>query len=162
MLDRSPRRSVSIWKPCWRGLGQHGRSVTSMAGLHINCGKWLGDDKSANPIFEVIEEVRDLVSPDEGDSSMDEFFREWGAQQENEEIRLSHSMLSALYIPLRRYQSILVDRLGLSSPEASIEELGPFPRSISEDEAKFLCVADIFKGFEVVKKTGNPLVIHFC
>jgi len=26
MLDRSPRRSVSIWKPCWRGLGQHGRS----------------------------------------------------------------------------------------------------------------------------------------
>lgn len=25
MLDRSPRRSVSKWKPCWRGLGQHGR-----------------------------------------------------------------------------------------------------------------------------------------
>ena len=27
MLDRSPRRSVSKWKPCWRGLGQHWRSV---------------------------------------------------------------------------------------------------------------------------------------
>ena len=26
MLDRSPRRSVSKWKPCWRGLGQHCRS----------------------------------------------------------------------------------------------------------------------------------------
>jgi hypothetical protein len=28
MLDRRPRRSVSKWKPCWRGLGQHGRSST--------------------------------------------------------------------------------------------------------------------------------------
>jgi len=28
LLDRSPRRSVSIWKPCWRGLGQHGRYPT--------------------------------------------------------------------------------------------------------------------------------------
>jgi len=133
-----------------------------MAGLHFYCGKWLGDDKSANPIFDVIKEVRELVPPSQGDSSMDDFFREWEAQQENEEIRLSHAMLSALCNPLRRYQSVLVCRLGLSSPEASIEELGSFPRSISEDEAKFLCVADLFKGFEVVKQTGNPLVIHFC
>jgi len=28
MLDRSPRRSVSKWKPCWRGLGQQCRYPT--------------------------------------------------------------------------------------------------------------------------------------
>ena len=133
-----------------------------MAGLHFYCGKWLGDDKSANPIFDVIEDVREIVSSNMDDVAMNEFFREWAAQQENEEIRLSQSMLSTLCNPLKRYQNGLVNRLGLSSPDASIEELGTFPRSISEDEAKFLCVADIVKGFEVVKQTGNPLVIHFC
>jgi hypothetical protein len=133
-----------------------------MAGLHFYCGNWLGEDKSANPVFDVIEEVREFASPETDDPSMAEFFREWDAQQQNDEVKLSQRMLSALCNPLRRYQSVLVSRLGLSSAEASIRELGAFPRSISEDEAKFLCVVDIFKGFEVVKKTGNPLVIHFC
>ena len=138
------------------------RSVTNMAGLHFYCGKWLGDDKSDNPIFDVIDEVRELFSSETYERSMEDFFREWNAQQENDEIELSEMMLAALYNPLKRYQGILVRRLGLSSSEASIQELGPFPRSISVDEAKFLCVADIFKGFDVVKRTGNPLVIHFC
>lgn len=31
MLDRSPRRSVSKWKPCWRGLGQLRRSAIPMS-----------------------------------------------------------------------------------------------------------------------------------
>ena len=133
-----------------------------MAGLHFYCGKWLGDDKSANPIFDVIDDVREFVSPETDHRTMAGFFQEWEAQQENDEIKLSQMMLSALYNPLKRYQSALVSRLGLSSSEASIEELGAFPRSISEDEAKFLCVVDLFKGIEVVKRTGNPLVIHFC
>jgi hypothetical protein len=141
------------------GIRTDTRSEASMAGLHFYCGSWLGDDKSANPIFEVIEEVRELVSTDD---ALDDFLREWNAQQENDEIRLSESMLLAICKPLRCYQSILVGRLGLSSLDASIEELGSFPRSISADEAKFLCVVDIFNGFEIVKQTGNPLVIHFC
>ena len=33
MLDRSPRRSVSKWKPCRRGLGQHGRYVLETEGM---------------------------------------------------------------------------------------------------------------------------------
>ncbi|MFN5709978.1 MAG: hypothetical protein ACK6DS_04490 [Planctomycetota bacterium] len=133
-----------------------------MAGLHFYCGKWLGEDKSANPIFDVIDDVREFVSSGADDQSIEDFFREWDAQLENDKIKLTETMLSALYNPLMRYQDDLVCRLGLSSSEASIEELGAFPRSISDDESKFLCVIDIFKGFEVVKKTGNPLVIHFC
>ena len=39
MLDRSPRRSVSKWKPCWRGLGQHGRYPTGGKQLQ----RWLVD-----------------------------------------------------------------------------------------------------------------------
>ena len=133
-----------------------------MAGLHFYCGKWLGEDKSANPIFDVIDDVREFVSSGADDQSIEDFFREWDVQLENDEIKLTETMLSALYNPLMRYQDDLVCRLGLSSSEASIEELGAFPRSISDDESKILCVIDIFKGFEVVKKTGNPLVIHFC
>jgi len=34
MLDRSPRRSVSKWKPCWRGLGQLRRSGLATTGSH--------------------------------------------------------------------------------------------------------------------------------
>ena len=33
MLDRRPRRSVSKWKPCWRGLGQHRRSSIQICGV---------------------------------------------------------------------------------------------------------------------------------
>ena len=133
-----------------------------MAGFHFYCGTWLGDDKSANPIFDVIDEVCELVASETDDRSMEDFIRLWNAQQENDDIRLSQMMLSVLENPLRRYQAVLVRRLGLSSPQASIKELGAFPRSITDDESKFECVVDIFKGYEVVKKTGNPLVIHFC
>ena len=40
MLDRSPRRSVSKSKPCWRGLGQHPRYPTDI-GL-IDDSNWKG------------------------------------------------------------------------------------------------------------------------
>jgi hypothetical protein len=56
MLDRSPRRSVSKWKPCWRGLVQHRRSpIKSMTAesnpyLTPNTTQALGDDQSLPPL----------------------------------------------------------------------------------------------------------------
>ncbi|MFN6205433.1 MAG: hypothetical protein ACK49R_03215, partial [Planctomycetota bacterium] len=60
-----------------------------MAGLHFYCGKWLGEDKSANPIFDVIDDVREFVSSGADDQSIEDFFREWDAQLENDKIKLT-------------------------------------------------------------------------
>ena len=133
-----------------------------MAGLHFYCGKWLGEDKSADPLFDVIDDVRELVSPAEQELWDHEFVPALESQQQNEEIEFSSAMLNAIVDPVRRYQAILVSRLGLSGLDASIEELGDFPRTISEDEKKFLCVVDLLRGHEVVTRTGKPLVVHFC
>ncbi len=46
MLDRSPRRSVSKWKNCWRGLGQHCRSALMDTELHGRIGLVLQDELS--------------------------------------------------------------------------------------------------------------------
>ena len=43
MLDRRPRRSVSKWKPCWRGLGQHGRYLAES--MYENIAELLNDGK---------------------------------------------------------------------------------------------------------------------
>jgi hypothetical protein len=41
MLDRSPRRSVSKWKLCWRELGQHGRSSYLVSRQNEILDRWL-------------------------------------------------------------------------------------------------------------------------
>ena len=50
MLDRSPRRSVSKWKHCLRGLGQHCRSSIQ------------GDYTVARPLDSIVADARNTSS----------------------------------------------------------------------------------------------------
>ncbi len=53
----------------------------------------------------------------------------------------------------------LAQRLGLSWQEAPLDELGAFPRAVSEDEEKLDCVRDLLRGYEVCERTGKPIVV---
>src|SRR4051794_25997566 len=110
-----------------------------MGGLHFYCGKWLGEDKSANPILEVIDDLSDFLTPTEEQQWHTQFMQQWIAQQQNDEIALTQEMLDVLVLPVSRYRDALVERLNLSGPDAGIEEFGPFPRTFSLDENKFWC-----------------------
>lgn len=47
MLDRIPRRSVSKWKPYWRGLGQHSRSSTGTYAMDTRLVRLIHDYQDA-------------------------------------------------------------------------------------------------------------------
>jgi len=134
-----------------------------MAGLHFYCGDWMGEDKSADPVFEMIEEVADQLRPEEEAAWHDVFAPAWSeAIQAENEVIITPEMLNAIAQPLRRYRDGLVSRLGLSGPEASIDELGGFPRTCTPTERRFECVADLLEGYAVARQTGRPVVVHFC
>jgi hypothetical protein len=133
-----------------------------MGGLHFYCGKWLGEDKSANPILEVIDDLSDFLTPTEEQQWHTQFMQQWIAQQQNDEIALTQEMLDVLVLPVSRYRDALVERLNLSGPDAGIEEFGPFPRTFSLDENKFWCLRDILAGYEVARRENKAVMIHFC
>jgi hypothetical protein len=139
-----------------------------MAGLHFSCGKWLGEDKSANPLFDVLGELKAHVAPGEMESWRRDFWNPYVAacrrsqEEESMEFKLTPKMIRALIGPVRRYRDELVRILGLSGPDASLEERGAFPRTLTDEEDRFLCVCDLIAGNEVCQKTKKSIVVCFA
>ena len=134
-----------------------------MAGLHFSCAKWLGEDKSANPLFEIIgEELGAFVTEDEKSAWRDQFLVPFNRQSHDRQLILNPEMMRVIAQPLCRYRDELAQRLGLSSPEASLEELGAYPRAEFAEEQKMACVRDLLLGNEVCQKTGRPIVLVFA
>lgn len=71
-------------------------------------------------------------------------------------------MLRVIVEPLRRYRDALAERLGLSGPDAPLEERGAYPRVETEDERKLVCVRDLLAGNEVCQKTNKPIQVYFA
>src|SRR5437868_3170450 len=105
-----------------------------MAGLHFSCGKWLGEDKSADPLFDIIKELKPFVTEEEKEAWCDQFLVPFNRQARARQLKLKPEMMRAIIELLRRYRDALAQRLGLSSPEASLEELGAYPRLESAEE----------------------------
>ena len=133
-----------------------------MAGLHFYCGDWLGDDKSANPIEEVINSVADHVTPEEEDQWTTNFIEKLDEQSKEEVIEMSLSMLESAKVPLQLYRDFLIQKLNLPGPSFTLDDLGGFPRSLREEEEHLLCVMDMLTGLEKCREYGKPLCIHFC
>jgi hypothetical protein len=132
-----------------------------MAGLHFSCGKWLGEDKSADPLFDIIgKELGAFITEDEKPAWRDQFLVPFNRQSRARQLKLKPEM-RAIAEPLRRYRDALVQRLGLSSVDASLEELGAYPRVESAEERKLVCVRDLLAGNEVCQQTGKPIVVVF-
>jgi hypothetical protein len=70
--------------------------------------------------------------------------------------------MRAIVEPLHRYRDALVKKLGLSGPDASLEELGPYPRVASNDERKLDCVRDLLAGNQVCQRTRKPITVCFA
>jgi hypothetical protein len=133
-----------------------------MGGIHFYCGKWLGQDKSANPIFEVVDELQGFVTAEDKPQWQQRFMQQWNEQQQNEEIAMTPEMLQVLVPPAIRFRDALVERLGLSGPNPDIEEFGLFPKTESDDEKKYWCLRDILAGNEVSQRENRPLMVHYC
>jgi hypothetical protein len=140
-----------------------GGGVTHMAGLHFSCGKLLGEDKSADPLFDIIgKELGRFVTEEEQSAWCDQFLVPFNRQSRAQQLKLKPEMMRAIAEPLRRFRDALVQRLGLSGPEASLEELGAYPRVESAEERKLICVRDLLAGNEVCQRTGKPIVVVFA
>jgi hypothetical protein len=134
-----------------------------MAGLHFSCGEWLGEDKSADPFFDIIsKELSPFIHEEEQAAWRRQFLTPLRRQARARQVKLKPEMMQAIVEPLRRYRDALAEKLGLSSPEASLEELGAYPRKESAEERKLTCVRDLLAGNEVCQQTGKPIVICFA
>jgi hypothetical protein len=133
-----------------------------VAGLHFSCGEWLGGDKTASPFFDVVKALRRFVPRKDRARWRESFLAPLNAPTASGRLELSPAMLEVLAGPLKCYRDELVTRLGLSGPGATIEELGAFPRVISDEEEVWLCVSDLLAGSEVSRRTGQPIVITFA
>lgn len=133
-----------------------------MAGLHFSCGEWMGGDKSADPLFDIIPKVLAKHVNEDEKADWGRFLTAFKEQRGSEELELTPEMMRALAGPLRRYRDALVQKLGLSGPDASLDELGPFPRVQSKDERKLDCVRDLLEGNEVCQRSGEPITVYFA
>jgi hypothetical protein len=134
-----------------------------MAGLHFSCGEWLGEDKSADPFFDIIQkELGAFVTEEERPTWRKQFLAPLARQARARQLKLKPEMMRVIVEPLRRYRDALAQRLGLSGPDAPLTELGAYPRVESEDERKLVCVRDLLAGNEVCQKTNKPIHVYFA
>jgi hypothetical protein len=81
-----------------------------MAGLHFSCGDWLGEDKSADPLFDILhKELKAFVVPEEGEGWR-AFWAAYARQARSRQLKLRPEMMRAIAAPLRRYRDALVVR----------------------------------------------------
>ena len=132
-----------------------------MAGLHFSCGRWMGEDKSADPLFDIIPEILSEYVETEAWLDWLAFQAEINEQGDSETLLLMPEMMETIVEPLMRYRDDLVQSLGLSGPDASIEERGAFPRTETPEERRLGCVWDLLAGYKVSMQTGEPINVYF-
>lgn len=133
-----------------------------MAGLHFSCGRWMGEDKSADLLFDVIPKLLSRYVTKDEKARWQRFLTAFNEQADSEVLELTPEMMRAIVGPLGRYRDALVKRLGLSGPDASLEELGAYPRVASKDEWKLECVRDLLAGNDVCQRTRKPITVYFA
>jgi hypothetical protein len=127
-----------------------------MAGLHFSCDDWMGGDKSANSLFDIISgELAAYVTEEEKPAWRKEFLAPFNRQARARQLKLKPEMMRVVVEPLRRYQEALVKRLGLSGPDDE-------PAELSEDAWRLFCVQDLLSGNEVCQRTGKPIIVCFA
>ena len=132
-----------------------------MAGLHFSCGRWMVEDKSADPLFDIIPEILSEYVESEAWLDWLAFQAEINEQGDSETLLLMPEMMETIVEPQIRYRDDLVQSLGLSGPDASIEERGAFPRTETSEERRFGCVRDLLAGYKVSMQTGEPINVYF-
>lgn len=132
-----------------------------MAGLHFSCGRWMVEDKSADPLFDIIPEILSEYVESEAWLDWLAFQAEINEQGDSETLLLMPEMMETIVEPQIRYRDDLVQSLGLSGPDASIEERGAFPRTETSEERRLGCVRDLLAGYKVSMQTGEPINVYF-
>jgi hypothetical protein len=136
-----------------------------MAGLHFSCGTWLGGDKSADPFFEIaMDELPDHLLPAEEAAwaqQVSPFF--WEPLGETPtQVRIPLAIMWLLVVPARRYRADLAEELGLSGPEATVEEIANFPADCDSAEFRYYCIVDLIRAAEECERSGKDVVVTFC
>jgi hypothetical protein len=137
-----------------------------VAGLHFSCGDWLGNDKSAGPIFLIIMEVLpEHLRENERqtwDEKVDPFFWEPIGEPANQ-VQIPLEIMQLLIEPARRYRARLAKRLKLSGPNASASELSNWDiGDFQQPEFRYYCLVDFERAFEESCRTGEPVKVTFC
>ena len=121
----------------------------------------MGEDKSADPLFDIIPEILSEYVESEAWLDWLAFQAEINEQGDSETLLLMPEMMETIVEPQIRYRDDLVQSLGLSGPDASIEERGAFPRTETPEERRLGCVRDLLAGYKVSMQTGEPINVYF-
>jgi hypothetical protein len=128
-----------------------------MAGLHFSCGKWLGDDKSANSLFDIIPtELEAFITDEEKPAWRKQFLIPFNRQRRSSELKLTPAMMRVIAKPLRRYQDALVKKLGLPDADTDPEDWN------TDDAWRLYCVRDLLRGNKVCQRNGKPIIVVFA
>jgi len=128
-----------------------------MAGLHFSCDDWMGGDKSANSLLDIIQkELTAFVTEEEKPAWRKQFLAPFIRQSRFRQLKLKPEMMRAIVEPLLRYRDALVQRLGL--PDSDADPTGDW----GDDAWRLYCVRDLLCGNEVCQRTGKPIIICFA
>jgi hypothetical protein len=128
-----------------------------MAGLHFSCDNWMGRDKSANSLFDIVPvELASFLKEEEKPAWRKQFLVPFRRQTRSRLLKLEPQMMRVIAEPLRRYRDALIHRLGLPDPDADpVGEWG-------EDAWRLYCIRDLLTGNEVCQRSGKPLIVCFA
>ena len=128
-----------------------------MSGLHFGCGKWGGEDNTANPIFEIFDEIEEVIGI--ADESWFIDFRD-AVDTESERLVLDAKALAAIEGPMTEYKAMLLKDSGATDEDLANYKI---PDSVSDEMAdRLLCVGDFFLGLARAKQTSEPLEVYFA
>jgi hypothetical protein len=78
------------------------------------------------------------------------------------QLRIPPAVMRLMTTPADRYRGELAGILGLSGPEAPVEEIAVFPTDRNADEFRYRCVVDLLRAAEECERTGEPVAVTFC
>jgi hypothetical protein len=134
-----------------------------MSGGYISCGQFMGEDKSGNAFFGLLEDHEEVVSEEER-QRWEEAFAEplrWqmDAQDEDEAplFRIDKTMMETVVTPLTRYYERQTERLGNPDPMDA-----PNLDDGRDGEGwKYYCAYGLLRAWQECQKTGKDVVVHF-
>ena len=139
-----------------------------MGGGYIECGSFVGGDKSASAIEGVFEAIEAMLSPDERERWQRDVVRMIGASSPDEmEFRIEPQVVESLIGPLQRYYEQLGVKLGHPVPyeaPALDTESGLDPVEAkwgAGDGWRYYCAHDLLEACKVSLESGEEVIVTF-
>ena len=138
-----------------------------MGGGYIECGTFLGEDKSGSAIEAVFEAIASTLPTDERGHWEREFVQALGTSPDGTGFSIESPLVRLLVAPLRKYYEYLGAKLGYPNPyEApSLDAKSGLDSTEAKwgagDGWRYYCAHDLLRACEVSLQTGEDIIVSF-